>query len=124
MSDSTYDDKTGESYVERREYQRFKGHGPVHYYTRTKGNWSDAELEDYSAGGICFICSETLQQDTEVIIQVKRDHQTDVPAIAASAVVVRCVTEGIHQFKVACKFNKELTENPPAYLRFLPGKTL
>ena len=121
MSDNSYDDKTGDGYIERREFQRIKGDSPVHYFTRATGHWSDAELEDYSAGGICFRCDETLQEDTEVTIQIKRDHRTNVPAMAVSAIVVRCSIEGDHQFKVACKFNRELSKNPPTYLRFMPG---
>jgi c-di-GMP-binding flagellar brake protein YcgR len=123
MPDNSYNDKTGESFIERREYQRIKGDSPVHYFTRISGSWSDAELEDYSAGGICFRCNETLQEETELTIQIKQDHRNNVPAMAVSAVVVRCSTEGEHQFKVACKFNRELSINPPPHLRFLPGSS-
>lgn len=121
MPDRSYDEETGNSWVEKREYHRIKGQAPVHYYSRETGQWSDAELEDYSSGGICFRCNETLQQDTRVTIQIKRDHRNDVPAMAVSAIVVRCIDEGDDQFKVACKFNRALTSNPPSYLRFMPG---
>ena len=123
MSDNSRDDNAGNDFIEKRKYKRFEGNGSVHYFARGTGNWSDAELENYSAGGICFRSSETLRQDTKITIQIKRDFNSTVPAMAVSGVVVRCVSDGDHQYKIACKFNNTLSENPPIYLRLMPGRS-
>jgi hypothetical protein len=91
---------------ERRAYPRFKAQCAVHYFTIDGKTWLEAVLEDYSAGGVCFHCDETLFQDTKITIQIRRDNRQSVPAIAASAVVVRCDIDDDHRYRVACKFTR------------------
>lgn len=118
MSDSFYDEK---KYNERRKHPRIKAQCQVNYFARSTGNWSEARLEDYSAGGICFVCDQTLPQNTKITVQVTHGAHEMVPAIAASAVVIRCEQDDEDQFKVACKFTKVRQENVPRISRFGPG---
>ena len=100
---------------ERRASPRTKAQCPVHYFSQHSGNWVEAVLKDYSAGGVCFYCDDTLLQDTKISIQIRRDKSISLPAIAASAVVVRCDVDEKHRFKIACKFTQNINESASKY---------
>lgn len=117
MSDSFYDEKK----EERRKFPRVKAQCPVNYFTRTTGNWSEAVLQDYSIGGICFVCDETLQQNTQITIQIPHGAHKEVPPMAASAVVVRCEMNDDHHYKIGCQFTRERRVNVAKISRFGPG---
>ncbi len=106
---------------DRRVFPRFKANCPVHYFTRIGGSWCEAELEDYSANGILIHCDETLLQNTKITIQIMRNPKTTVPAMAASAVVVRCDLDEGHRYRVACKLTRVRREINPSENRLRPG---
>jgi len=90
----------------------------MNYFARTTGHWFEAELHDYSAEGICFFCKESLEQNTRVTVQIASDANDEVPAIAASAVVLRCEQDDERRFKIACKFKNVMREKPVKVSRF------
>lgn len=106
---------------DRRVFPRIKANCPVHYFTRVGGAWCEAELEDYSANGILIRCDETLLQDTKITIQIMRNAKVTVPAMAASAVVVRCDLDENHRYRVACKLTRVRREDNPRENRLRPG---
>lgn len=111
--------KSDDNKYERRAFPRKKARCALHYFTQDGGSWSDAILSDYSAGGVCFYSDETLSQDTKITIQIMKNADISVPAMAASAVVVRCEQEDDHLFKVACRLTRVRDEysRKPDYLR-------
>ena len=114
MSKSFYEKQN----EERRKFPRSEAQCPLNYFTRTTGQWSEALLQNYSRCGISFICSENLEQDTKITIQITQEANKDVPAMAASAVVVRCEEKDDRQFKVACKFTREIQDKVTKVSRF------
>jgi len=114
MSESFYEKQN----EERRKFPRNKAQCPLNYFTRTTGHWNDAYLQNYSRGGICFICNESLQQDTKITIQITEEAHKEVPAMAVSAVVVRCEEKDGRQYKVACKFTREIQGNVTKVSRY------
>ena len=112
---------------ERRAFPRFKAQCPLHYFTQDAGTWNEAVLEDYSAGGVCFLSNETLSQNTKITLQITKNAGssagtnagTPVPPMAASAIVVRCELDEQHRYKVACKLTRVRDDSVrrPDYLR-------
>lgn len=96
---------------ERRGFPRIKAQCQIHYLTQDGGNWNEAVLEDYSASGICFNSNETLLRDTKLTIQITSDASPTVPALAASAIVLRCDLDEDHRYRVACKLSRTRNEN-------------
>ena len=97
--------------LERRKFPRIKARCPVHYFTQVGGDWFEAELEDYSASGICIVADETLMQATEVTIRIMRNAKVTVPPMTAYAQVVRCDINDDHRYKIACKLTRVRREN-------------
>lgn len=96
----------GKNKIERRAFPRVKAQCPLHYFTQEGGTWSEATLEDYSASGVCFYSNETLLRDTKITIQITRDACPKVPALAASATVLRCDLDEGHRFRIVCKLTR------------------
>lgn len=105
-------DTVSEVKKERRRYPRIEARCPVNYFTRVSGSWNQARLQDYSAGGVCFVCNETLQEDTKITVHITRSAHKEVPVMAASAVVVRCEQGDDRKFKVACRFTYTMQDKP------------
>lgn len=115
---SSVDEKITE---ERRKFPRKRAHCQINYFTRSSGNWSEGQLQDFSANGISFTCDETLLQNTQITIQISDKSHKDVPPMAASAVVVRCELDDDHHYKIACKFTKVRPQKTVKINRFGPG---
>jgi hypothetical protein len=99
--------------VERRSFPRIRAICPVHYLTHKSGDWCVAELNDYSANGVCFLTDETILSDTEITLRIMRNPKVRVPPMSAIAVVVRCEVNEDHRYKVACKLTRVRHENYP-----------
>ena len=96
---------------ERRAFPRISAKCEVHYFSASGGTWSQAVLKNYSDGGLCFHCDETLPQDTKVTIQIMKNASATVPAMAASAIIVRCESDNDHSYTIACQFSQVRNEN-------------
>jgi hypothetical protein len=74
--------------------------------TDKDSDWCEAELNDYSANGVCFLSEETILTNTEISLQILRQERVRVPPMSASAVVVRCDLSEDHRYKIACRFTR------------------
>ena len=97
--------------VERRGFPRIKATCPVHYFTHIGGDWFEAELDNYSANGMCIVADETLIKNTEITIRIMRSAKVTVPPMSANAVVVRCDLSDDHRYRIACKLTRVRREN-------------
>jgi hypothetical protein len=92
--------------AERRMFPRIVASCPVRYTQQVEGNWDDAELCDFSATGLRMVCDSTLLQNTKINVELIPERMTNVPKIAAEAVVVRCGLRDDHRYEIACKLTK------------------
>jgi hypothetical protein len=106
--------------VERRIFPRMRASCPVHYLAHKSVDWCVAELNDYSANGLCFLTDETILRDTEITLRIMRNSKVRVPPMSAFAVVVRCDVNEDHRYKVACKLTRVRHENYPGHDEFTP----
>lgn len=79
---------------------------PVLYLPPSAKRWQVATLMDFSAIGICMVCDDRLDVGTEIEIQIKPGSQKTVPAVSATACVVRNETNNDQRFSVSCKLIK------------------
>ena len=92
--------------AERRMFPRIMASCPVRYTQQLGGNWDNAELCDYSAAGLRMVCDSTLLHNTKINLELIPERMTNVPKIAAEAVVVRCGLRDDHRYEIACKLTK------------------
>lgn len=90
----------------QRAFPRITVSCPVLYLLPPATRWQVAKLMDFSATGISMVCDDRLEVGTQIEIQIKPGSQKTVPAVTATASVVRCETNNDQRFVVSCKLTK------------------
>lgn len=92
--------------AERRAFPRINAQCAIRFSTHSQSDWQHAELENYSAAGLCMLCDSTLLVNTQLTLQLMPGDNKLVPPMSAEAVVVRCQLDEDHHYQIACKLTK------------------
>lgn len=91
---------------ERRLFPRMQASCVVRYAGKNFDELGVAELQDYSAGGVCMVSENIILHSSILRIELVPEGQSRVPKITAEAVVVRCGMRDDHRYDIACKLTK------------------